>query len=176
MVAEPSSRHQLDSVVFRHCWHSTWQGVCNGSVSVCLSDLSISAAACGGFAARPQAGDIAGAPYSRRRSSMAHSNSSTAVSITVDSSKCKQCHVCGRRRRLNTDLLFMHNLNECLLQFFWNNVINAQLMCYYMFRHCLTVHSSHSRTLYALSHAVHGAGGAMFSDCPSVRACVRALA
>jgi len=166
MVAEPSSRHQLDSVVFRHCWHSTWQGVCNGSVSVCLSDLSITAAACGGFAARPQAGDIAGAPYSRRRSSMAHSNSSTAVSITVDSSKCKQCHVCGRR-----------NLNECLLQFFWNNVINAQLMCYYMFRHCLTdtvlipVLCMLYPTLYM------GPEAPCFQIVrPCVRACVRALA
>ena len=38
-----------------HCWHSMRQGLCNGRVSirlsVCLSQLSAAAAACGGFAA-----------------------------------------------------------------------------------------------------------------------------
>jgi len=58
--------------------------------SVCLSQLPTAAAACGRFAAV--------GPADRRYLS----SSSTAVS-----SKCEQCHVYSRRRKLNIDLLLI---------------------------------------------------------------------
>ena len=64
-------------------------------LSVCLSVPSIptAAAACGGFAARR--------PASRRYRSIA---ARRVYSSTAVSSKCEQCHVYSRRRRLDTDL------------------------------------------------------------------------
>ena len=79
------------------------QGLGNGPVSVRrsvhLSHLSTAAAACGGFAA--------GRPADRRYRSIDSGGRRAArstYSAFAFSSKCEQCRVYSRRRRLNTDL------------------------------------------------------------------------
>jgi len=73
--------------------------------SVCLFHLSTSAAASGGFAA-------VGPACGRYRSIAARpAHSSTAVS-----SKCEQCHVCSRRRRLSSDLFDSSNTSRISLR------------------------------------------------------------
>jgi len=73
--------------------------------SVCLFHLSTSAAASGGFAA-------VGPACGRYRSIAARpAHSSTAVS-----SKCEQCHVCSRRRRLSSDLFDSSNTSRTSLR------------------------------------------------------------
>ena len=73
-------------------------------LSVCLSHLSTDAAACGRFAAVGSAGRRNRLIAARRACSRCgrlsiHVHSSTAVI-----SKCEQCHVFSRHRRLNKDL------------------------------------------------------------------------
>jgi len=73
--------------------------------SVCLFHLSTCAAASGGFAA-------VGPACGRYRSIAARpAHSSTAVS-----SKCEQCHVCSRRRRLSSDLFDSSNTSRISLR------------------------------------------------------------
>ena len=84
--------------------------------SVCLSQLSTAATACGGFAAVGPASRIyrsigdccrAGARQQWRR---AGSSMASHAAAKASGSKCEQCHVFSRRRRLNTDLLFFSML------------------------------------------------------------------
>ena len=85
-------------------YYAVGSSLCNDTsvcISLCLSILSCAAAAaCGGFAAVGLAdgrypSTAAGAQQQPRRST----GRSTALS-----SKCEQCHVYSRRRRLNADL------------------------------------------------------------------------
>ena len=86
-----------------HCLHSMWQGLCNGMVSVLLSVFpaidccsSMRRVCCCGPGGQEISIDCctAGARQQRRRCS------------TAFSSKCEQCRVDSRRRRLNTDLFY----------------------------------------------------------------------
>jgi len=90
-----------ESLAMADFWHcplrvGLWNGRTSVRLSVCLSHQST--AACGGFAAEHPAGrryrSIAGACVQQQR------RRGTALS-----SKCGQCHVDSRGRRLNTDLL-----------------------------------------------------------------------
>jgi len=92
-----SSRRVLVVVIkdrVGHCSHSMRQALCNGTVSVRLSvRLSTAAAAC-------RRRVCCWAPRLQRTSIDSGGRSSSAVS-----SKCEQCRVVSRRRKLNTDLL-----------------------------------------------------------------------
>ena len=86
-------------------WHSSrrgWQGLCNGTVSVCQSCLSATACRCSGFAA-----EVRAARRARCTAAVARHHNSTAHSSTAYSSRCGQWHVVSWRRKLNTDSLLI---------------------------------------------------------------------
>ena len=98
------------SVLFYHCClHSMRCRVYvtvsppSARLSVCLSQLSTAAAACGGFAARPggrRSQSIAARPAPSSNGAAAARLTAAKVSSVVSS----------RRRRLNGDLFEMHNI------------------------------------------------------------------
>jgi len=79
------------SVNYWHCSHSKRQSLCNGTVSVRLSVLSINRCVAGLLLRARRAADI------DRQHRAAHTS-------TVFISRREQCHVASRRRKLNTDL------------------------------------------------------------------------
>ena len=90
-----------------HCSHSMWQGLCNSTLSTCLSvclSHLLTPACCGGFAAV--------GPVGRRYRSVVVATG--CRSSTAFSSKREQCNVVCWHRKLNTDLFsdLMHVMSQ----------------------------------------------------------------
>lgn len=92
--------HQIWSIVYCHCSHSMQIRVSEtvGHPSVSPSHYSHVACSCGEFAAVGPAG---------RRYQLIAARPTPSSSMVL-SSKCDQCHIYSRRRRLNTDLLTVY--------------------------------------------------------------------
>ena len=93
----PNILHSITSVLcnYWHCSHSMRQGLCNGTVSVCLFRLSTAAAACWAPCCQEISIDSGGR----------QAPSSSGAAARGCSSKCEQCHVDSRRRKLKTRLV-----------------------------------------------------------------------
>ena len=105
-------RRLLEVCGYWHCWHNMQMqlGLCNGTVFVRLSVCLFQRLVC---CCRP------GGRRYRSITARPAPSSSTAVS-----SKCEQCHVISRSRRLNTDLSTRRDGRDE-----WNSAVCAMQTC-----------------------------------------------